>query len=131
MGKLLDKVCEQLKVEYDLQKSVKEDIMKLNEELWRMHAALEKISNVPSDQLDDETKIWAGKVGELAYNIEDNIDTFMLRVDGPETTEKHSFRWLIDKCRTLLSKVKIRRRIANNIKEVMSQFKEVQELRDG
>ncbi|KAG8090604.1 hypothetical protein GUJ93_ZPchr0011g28743 [Zizania palustris] len=130
MGKLLPKMSELLKEEYNLQNSVKEDIMKLNEELRRMQAALKKISNVHPDQLDDGTNIWAGAVRELAYNIEDIIATFMLRVDGLETTEKNCFMWLIDMCSTSLSKVKIRRRLANNIKEVMSQVKEVSEQRN-
>ncbi|KAG8090600.1 hypothetical protein GUJ93_ZPchr0011g27572 [Zizania palustris] len=130
MGKLLPKMSELLKEEYNLQNSVKEDIMKLNEELRRMQAALKKISNVHPDQLDDGTNIWAGAVRELAYNIEDIIETFMLCVNGLETTEKNCFMWLIDMCSTSLSKVKIRHRLANNIKEVMIQVKEVSEQRN-
>uniref|UniRef100_A0A0E0MGR1 Rx N-terminal domain-containing protein n=1 Tax=Oryza punctata TaxID=4537 RepID=A0A0E0MGR1_ORYPU len=100
-------------------------IMFLKAELESMQTTLENVSKVPLDQLDKQIKIWARDVRELSYNIEDNIDTFMLHINGLEQTKKNKFTWLIDKCHKSLSNVKTRHRIANNIEMLRAKSRSV------
>nr|UBY07489.1 NBS-LRR disease resistance protein [Dasypyrum villosum] len=58
-----------------------EGIESIVTELTLMHDALCKVAEVPADQLDKGVKIWAGKVKELSYQMEDIVDAFMVRVE--------------------------------------------------
>jgi len=76
----------------NLQKEVKGEIRFLQEELESMKAALEDISETPPDQVPRQDKIWARNVKELSYDIEDNIDTFMVQVKGSDLAKKMASR---------------------------------------
>jgi len=89
---LLPKLAELLAGEYNLQKEVKGGIRFLQEELETMKAALEDISETPPDQVPRQDKIWARNVKELSYDIEDNIDTFMVQVKGSDLAKKMASR---------------------------------------
>ncbi|GJN32048.1 hypothetical protein PR202_gb20519 [Eleusine coracana subsp. coracana] len=57
-----------------------------------MHAALCKVAEVPSDQLDEKVKLWVRDIRELSYNIENILDTFLVRVQGPEACDSNRYK---------------------------------------
>ena len=126
---LLPKLAELLAGEYNLQKEVKGGIRFLQEELESMKAALEDISETPPDQVPRQDKIWARNVRELSYDIEDNIDTFMVQVKGSDLAKKNGFKKFIDKTLGSLMQPKIWRKIATNIRDIKSRVIEVHERR--
>ncbi|CAM0948203.1 unnamed protein product [Alopecurus aequalis] len=130
MRSLLPKLGALLLEEYNLQKSVKKGIKDLRKELLIIEAALVKVSDVPLDQLDPVVKIWANDVRELSYAIEDSLDSFMVRVEGVEPDKPHTFLGFIKKTCKKVTKLKIRREIASDIKDVKIQVKEVKERYD-
>ena len=99
--------------------------MFLQDELESMKAALEDISKTPPDQLPSGDKVWARNVRELSYDIEDNIDTFMVQVKGHHLAKKHGFKKFIDKTLGSLMQPKIRRKIAIDISDIKSRVVEV------
>jgi ABC-type glutathione transport system ATPase component len=129
VSSLIPKLGELLADEYNLQKEVKGGIRFLQAELETMKAALEDISETPADQLPNLDKIWARNVRELSYDIEDNIDTFMVQVKGHHPDKEHGFKKLIDKTLGSLMQPKIRRKIAIDIREIKRSVVEVHDRR--
>jgi hypothetical protein len=83
MSPVICKLGELLVGEYNLEKRVQGRVKSLHTELELMHAVLRKVGKVPPDQLDEHVQIWAAKVRDLSYDMEDAVDDFMVRVDGP------------------------------------------------
>ncbi|TVU23961.1 hypothetical protein EJB05_26353 [Eragrostis curvula] len=130
LTRLLPKLAELLVGEYNLQKEVKGGIKFLRVELEHMKAALEKISSTPAGQLDKQDKIWARDVRELSYDIEDKVDTFMVRCKGGKPGKQHGFKKVIHRSLDLLMQPKIRHKIATDIRDIKSRVKEVSERRN-
>ncbi|XP_022684600.1 putative disease resistance protein At1g59780 [Setaria italica] len=125
---LLPKLGDLLVGEYKLQKGVKGEIMFLQAELESMKAALEKLSEAPADWLDRQDKIWARDVRELSYDIEDSIDTFMVRGRGNEQAK--GFKKYIDRSLDLLTRFKFRHKIATEIRGIKGRVIEVCDRRE-
>ncbi|XP_062197033.1 disease resistance protein RGA5-like isoform X2 [Phragmites australis] len=131
LSRLILKLGDLLVGEYKLQKGVKGEIMFLQPELESMQGALEDISGVPSDQLDSQDKIWASDVRELSYDMEDSIDMFMVRCNGGEPAAgPHGMRVFMERSLDLLTRFKIRRQIATDIRDIKRRVIEVRERRE-
>ncbi|CAN6355920.1 unnamed protein product [Urochloa humidicola] len=127
---LIPKLGKLLKDEYNLQRSAKENVQFLLKELESMHVALRKVGEVPPEQLDEQVQIWAREVRELSYDMEDIVDTFLVRVQSPETPSKKNSKRFIKKMTSMVTKVMTRRDIAQEIKEMKERVKEAAERRD-
>ncbi|CAL4982972.1 unnamed protein product [Urochloa decumbens] len=122
---LLPKLAALIVGEYNLQMEVKKGIIFLQEELKSMQGALQKISKTPSDEIDDQDKIWARNVREMSYDIEDNIDKFILQCKA----KQHVCKTIIDRSLELLKQPKIYHNIAIDIRDIKTRVKEVAKRR--
>jgi len=133
LGKLPSKLLELLKDEYKLQTGVKDQIRRLSRELTSMHEALDKVAKVPPDQLDKPVLLWACDVREASYDLEDIIDTFLVRVHGPpkEPAEEAILGRFMKKVVELLSlsMIKARHEIAGAIDVISKHLEELEKLR--
>ncbi|CAO2192516.1 unnamed protein product [Urochloa humidicola] len=74
------KLGELLEQEYALLSGVRDDVRFLQTELGSMRAAIRHCESL--EHRDAQTAGWVGKVREVAYDIEDWVDLFAVRVDG-------------------------------------------------
>lgn len=133
MTPLLGKLGDLLAEEFSLEKRVRKGVKSLLTELEMMHAVLRKVGNIPPDQLDEQVRIWAGKVRELSYNMEDAVDSFFVRVEegrerGP-TNMKNRVKKFLKKTTKLFSKGKALHQISDAIEEAQELAKELGDLR--
>ncbi|XP_025828010.1 putative disease resistance protein At1g50180 isoform X2 [Panicum hallii] len=130
LGTLIPKLGQLLQDEYNLQKGAKKNIEFLSKELERIRAALCNVGEVPVEQLNELVRIWSRDVRELSYDMEDIVDTFMGRVQGPDTPSKKSAKRFIKKLGNIVTKAKTRHEIAKEIKDIKERVREVAERRD-
>ena len=112
MNPLLSKLTKLLEEEYAKFKGVRKQIMFLIDELSAMSATLEMLAD--AEELNPQTRKWRDKLRELAYDLEDCIDAFMVRVDH----EHDGHSGFIKRFFRKLKKLKPRHEIANQIQEL-------------
>ncbi|RLN04244.1 hypothetical protein C2845_PM13G21750 [Panicum miliaceum] len=135
LSNLLPMLHSLLREEYDLQKSAKKNLQFLERELESMHIVLRKVGNVPLDQLDEELRIWARDIRELSYDIEDVLDTFLVRVEGRhphylQGSEGLVKRMVTARMVTLFKKGNTSREISKDVKDIKDRIKEVANRRE-
>jgi hypothetical protein len=119
MTSLLRKLATMMSDEYQLVKDVRNNIKFLNDELEAMHAFLLQMADV--EEPDELAKLRVRAVRELSYDIEDNIDKFMVLVDHDPCSKKHGFKKLIDKIKNFINETKIHYQIAKEVKDIKNQ----------
>ncbi|WVZ90783.1 hypothetical protein U9M48_037050, partial [Paspalum notatum var. saurae] len=128
MGSLIPKLVNVLKEEYGHQAGTEERIRNLTMELKGAQAALQKVAEVPWDQLDEQVKLWACELRESSYDMEDFLDTYHVRVKGPDSAKqkkKGSLKRLREKVANLFNKSKARREISIGVNDIQTHLDEV------
>ncbi|CAM0149568.1 unnamed protein product [Urochloa decumbens] len=118
LGALLSKLGQLLQDEYNLHKDTKKNIESLKRELKSIEAALQKVGSIPLEQLDQQVRIWVHEAREASYDMEDIVDTFLVRVQGTERTRKRSADGLIKEIKGFVTKVKMQRDIGQEINKI-------------
>ncbi|XP_066353229.1 disease resistance protein RGA5-like isoform X2 [Miscanthus floridulus] len=121
MKPLLSKLTKLLEEEYVKLKGVRKQIKFLRDELSAMSATLEMLAD--AEELNPQTRKWRDKLRELAYDLEDCIDAFMVRVDHEHDGHSGLFKRFFRK----LKKLRPRHEIANQIQELKPSVIEASE----
>ncbi|KAM3299327.1 hypothetical protein ACQJBY_040694 [Aegilops geniculata] len=128
MGPLLRKLGKVIKKEYKLQKGVKKKVKSFSPELDAMHAALVKVAEVPRDQLDQQVMFWANDVRDLSYDMEDVVDSLLVRVEGSDpSADQSNFKKLMDKMLKVFKTGKSNREISTAVEEIDERLQDVAE----
>ncbi|XP_037419370.1 disease resistance protein Pik-2-like [Triticum dicoccoides] len=121
---LLPKLAKLLGDQYKLQTSIKDGIRYLHKELGSMQVALEKVSELPTEQLDPQVKIWASNLRDISYHIQDTIDSYIVRVD-PDNDSASSTTCCVKAKGILPHTCMARLDIATQIKRIRKEVEEV------
>lgn len=83
-----------------------------------------------TDQLDDHIKIWARELREASYDMEDILDTFLVRVDGeggrkPDSNQEHWLKRLVEMVSSLFKKSSERHEMADAIEKIKKNLQDL------
>ncbi|EMS49056.1 Disease susceptibility protein LOV1 [Triticum urartu] len=100
--------------EWCVEKTMKDELTNLYDELMNMDAFLEDVSSVPPDQLESQVKLRAREVRELSHAIGTHLHSFMARIESTKGALLPS-----------VSKVNIQQEMDRYVKEIMKKVEKV------
>lgn len=116
MGSLLDKLGKLVTEDYSLDTTIKSDIESFSQDLRKMHRDLPKLKN------DYEAKNWVDEVRELAYNIEDMVDNFLVHI-VPNSSRRGFKEIMHDSVKLVQNGMTTHRQISDVIREIKANVK--------
>ncbi|KAF8647783.1 hypothetical protein HU200_065198 [Digitaria exilis] len=75
--------------------------------------------------LSEPVKIWANQARELSYDMEDIVDTFLVRIQGPDPLRKKGYKRFFKKMSDMVTKAKTQHEIGKDINDIKERVKEV------
>ncbi|EEC79848.1 hypothetical protein OsI_21327 [Oryza sativa Indica Group] len=125
---LIRKLGDLLLAELGLDKRTRKGIESLQRELTMMHAAMHKVAEVPPEQLDPVVRVWARQVRELSYDMEDAVDTYMVRIGMEEDHIGHPAANLKNKVKKFVKKTSRLFRKGKDLRQIVGAVGEAQDL---
>ncbi|CAN6363372.1 unnamed protein product [Urochloa humidicola] len=117
-----------LEQEYGLPSGVHDDVRFLQVELGSMRPAVRQVQSL--DDSDAQSRAWVGRVREVAYDVEDWVDLFVLRVDAGRGAGNPSFpRFLRRQFHRTGDRLRTRRIIGKELKDLKERVVELSEQR--
>ncbi|XP_078161528.1 disease resistance protein RPP13-like isoform X1 [Carex rostrata] len=121
LGKLADAVVKEVLHLYSVNKKVE----KVGRELERIQAFLK---DADKKQIKDERqKHWVKEVRDIAYSIEDAIDTFLMEI--PQNPPKSGKRAAIKNFLRITKKLPAVHNLVNEINQILEKMKEIEDSR--
>ncbi|XP_030520503.2 disease resistance protein RPM1-like [Rhodamnia argentea] len=119
---LVEKLSMLVEKEVKLLKGVRGEIVLIRDEFERMKAFL---ASAESSQEDDpELKVWVKQVRDVAYDVEDILDEFMLNL---ARDHGHGFMRCCHKINSSIKNLKARHHISSNIADIKSRVRSIAE----
>lgn len=127
LSPVLGKLTTLLEKKYSSLKSVRDEILALQDELGSMTALLLKLADM--DDLDIQVKEWRNQIRELSYEIEDCIDDFIRRVDRDPTDKSKNMKGFFQESIHKLRTIGARSEIASKILKLKARVDHASERR--
>ncbi|KAA8521225.1 hypothetical protein F0562_011938 [Nyssa sinensis] len=119
---LLNQLTRFLNEEVKLLRGIREEFENIRDELERMRAFL-RVADAKEDS-DPELQVWVKQVRDVAFDTEDVLDEFMLRLAHHPADGFYGF---LRKICFSIKNLKARRRIASEIRRIQSRFPKISE----
>lgn len=119
---LLDKLTPLLQEEVKLLRGIIDEVVYVKDELERMRAFLRTADSM--EEGDEEIKIWVKQVREVAYDTEDVLDEFQLRL---RHHRGDGFYGYLSKIAGTIKNLKVRHRFASELRGIKSRLTNISE----